>query len=143
MAAAAAATCMQSWLLFACVHAWCLSSLGFMWIHGCVDSCRCLSSLAYVEPGRVLAMSTRRVRFMFMPTRFKSDIDYCRLFQCRSMSNLIIVDLHRFRLWSMSTHYDVSSGQLRLTSMSTIVIVDTQYMEWCREYSRFSQPPVP
>ena len=123
---AAAATCMQSWLLFACVHAWCLSILGFMWIHGCVDSCRCLSILAYVEPRRVLPMSTRRVRFMFMPTRFKIDIDYCRFLpmskhvdvksiHCRlmSISVMVNVDALRCQLWPITTHVDVDNCYCR------------------------------
>ena len=126
--AVAAATCMQSWLLFACVHAWCLSSLGFMWIHGCVDSCRCMSSLAYVEPSRVLAMSTRRVRFMFMPTRFNIDIDHYRFLpmskhvnvesnHCRLMSVLVNVESLR---WPNTAHVDDGSSQCRQLLLSTL-----------------------
>ena len=109
---------MQSWLLFACVAAWCLSSLGFMWIHGCVDSCRFLPMSTHVD-------SCQR-RFMFMPTRFKIDIGYCRFLpmskhvevvsnHCRltSISVMVNVDSLRCQLWPITAHVDVDNCYCR------------------------------
>ena len=120
MVAVAAATCMQSWLLFACVAAWCLSSLGFMWIHGCVDSCRFLPMSTHVD-------SCQR-RFMFMPTRFNIDIDHYRFLpmskhvnvesnHCRLMSVLVNVESLR---WPNTAHVDDGSSQCRQLLLSTL-----------------------
>ena len=110
-AAAAAATCSHFCFLPLCMHG----------VWRASDSCDSRLCRFMSIPSNVGAC---RFRFMFMPTRFNIDIDYCRFLPMSKhvdpMSTLSIVDLYRCRFWSMSTHVDDGSSRCRQLLLSTL-----------------------